>query len=314
MIPSSNLQSPISNRLLAIGEGLLVCIIWASSFVVVKMGLAYLRPLTLAGLRYFTAFLLLLPLMARRGGLKRDPAPGYWGRLFLIGLCAYAIGNGTLFWGLQYLPAITGSFLLTLVPIPILFLGIVRLKEIPTWWQVVGLLVTIGGGWIFFSSGMSAGEPLAVGVVGIGLLAFAVFGVLGREVAKAQQVQTVALTGIPLGFGGGLLLLLALVVEGLPNSGQSLTEPGLAGWAIVLWLAAINTALAYLLYNHALQTLTALEMNALLNLSPLGTALLAALFLHEQVVPAQLIGIVVLILGVSAVQWGGREASKMERI
>ncbi|MEA3341447.1 MAG: DMT family transporter, partial [Chloroflexota bacterium] len=177
MIRDSQFAVPNSSRLRAVGAGLLVCVIWASSFVFVKMGLVYLKPLTLAGLRYFTAFLLLLPLMARRGELKRDPAAGYWGRLFIIGLCAYTIGNGTLFWGLQYLPATTGSFLLTLVPIPILFLGILRLKEMPTWWQVVGLLVTMGGGWLFFSPGIGAGEPLAVAVVGIGLLAFAVFGI-----------------------------------------------------------------------------------------------------------------------------------------
>ena len=295
-----------SNRLLALGEGLLVCVIWASSFVVVKMGLVHLTPLTLAGLRYFVAFLLLLPLMAHRGGLRRDPAPGYWGYLFLIGLCAYTVGNGTLFWGLQYLPATTGSFLLTLVPIPVLFLGILRLKERPTAWQTVGLLIALGGGALFFSPGLQGGEPLAVGVVGLGLLAFAVFGVLGREVARTQQVQTLPLTAIPLFFGGGLLLPLALATEGVPDL-------SLAGLAIVLWLAAVNTALAYLLYNHALRTLTALEMNVLLNLSPLGTALLAALLLGEQVLPAQWMGMVVVVLGVSAVEWGGQEARGVER-
>jgi len=302
----TNLQSPTSHRLPALGEGLLACVIWASSFVVVKIGLAHLAPVTLAGLRYFVAFLLLLPLMARRGGLRRDPAPGYWGYLFLIGLCAYTIGNGTLFWGLQYLSATTGSFLMTLVPIPVLFLGILRLREMPGVWQTVGLLVTLGGGALFFSPGLHAGEPLALGVVGLGILAFAVFGILGREVAKTLQVQTVSLTAIPLFFGGGLLLLLALVVEGVP----SLSPVSLA---IVLWLAVVNTALAYLLYNHALQTLTALEMNVLLNLSPLGTALLAALLLGERVSPAQWLGMIVVILGVSAVEWGGREARGVER-
>jgi len=311
VIRDSQFAVPNSSRLRAVGAGLLVCVIWASSFVFVKMGLVYLKPLTLAGLRYFTAFLLLLPLTARRGGRGgetpplRDLSAGYWGRLFLIGLCAYTIGNGTLFWGLQYLSATTGSFLLTLVPIPIFFLAILRLKEMPTWWQVVGLLVTLGGGWLFFSPGMGGGEPLAVAVVGIGLLAFAVFGILGREVAKAQQVQTVILTAIPLGFGGGLVLLLALVIEGMPCF-------SLTGLGIVLLLATINTALAYLLYNHALRTLTALEMNVLLNLSPLGTATLAALLLREQMVTVQWIGIVVLILGVSVVQWGGRRAGEME--
>lgn len=296
-----------SDRLLAVGEGLLVCAIWASSFVIVKMALAHIGPLALAGMRYFAAFLLLLPLMARRGELTRDPAPGHWWHLAAIGVCAYAIGNGTLYWGLQYLPATTGSFLLTLIPVGVLLLGILRLKEVPTRWQVVGLVVALGGGALFFSPGLRAGELRAVVVVGAGLLAFAVFGVLGREVARTGRVATLSLTAIPLGIGGGLALIVALVVEGLPSV-------SLAGWTIVLWLAAINTAVAYLLYNHSLRTLTALEMNVILNLSPLGTALLAALFLREQVTTAQWVGIVVLILGVCVVQWGGWRASKMEKV
>lgn len=78
-----------ATRLLAIAEGLLVGAIWASSPVIVKMGLAHMGPLTLAGMRYFAAFLVLLRLMARRGGLKSNPPPGHWTRLFLMGFCAY---------------------------------------------------------------------------------------------------------------------------------------------------------------------------------------------------------------------------------
>jgi drug/metabolite transporter (DMT)-like permease len=50
----------------------------------------------------------------------------------------------------------------------------------------------------------------------------------------------------------------------------------------VLWLAAVNTALGYILYNHALQVLTAFEMNVMLNLSPLWTALMAWFLLSER--------------------------------
>jgi len=284
-----------TTRLLAIAEGLLVSAIWASSPVIVKMGLAHMEPLTLAGMRYFAAFLVLLPLMVRRGGLKSNPAPGYWTRLFLMGLCAYTIGNGTLFWGLQYLPATTGSFLLSLIPLPVLFLAMIWLQEMPTRRQVMGLLATVGGSAAFFSPGLSAEEPLGVGVVALGLLAFAVFSILGREVARGQRVDTLPLTALPLGFGGGLLLLLAPLLERVPTL-------SLTGWAIVLWLAVINTAFAGLLYNHSLQMLTALELNVLLNLAPLETALLANILLGERVTPSQVIGMV--ILGVAVVQWG----------
>lgn len=286
-----------TTRPLAIAEGLLVSAIWASSPVIVKMGLAHMEPLTLAGVRYFAAFLVLLPLMARRGGLRSNPAPGHWMRLFLMGLCAYTIGNGTLFWGLQFLPATTGSFLLTLIPLPVLFLAIIWLREMPTRRQVMGLLVALGGSALFFSPGLSAEEPLGVGVVALGLLAFAVFGILGREVARERWVDTLPLTAIPLGFGGGLLLLLALLLERAPS-------PSLTGWVIILWLAVINTAFAYLLYNHSLQVLTALELNLLLNLAPLETALLASFLLGERLTPFQVIGMMMVILGVAVVQWG----------
>ncbi|RLJ01264.1 MAG: hypothetical protein DRP11_04705, partial [Candidatus Aenigmatarchaeota archaeon] len=122
------------------------------------------------------------------------------------------------------------------------------------------------------------------------------FGIMGREVARERLAGTLSLTAFPLGFGGGLLLLIALLLEGIPNFSPM-------GWAIVLWLAVVNTAIAYLLYNHSLQVLTALEMNVLLNLSPLGTALLAWLLLDEQLTPIQVVGMVTVILGVAVVQW-----------
>jgi len=283
-------------RLQAVAEGLLVSLIWASSFVFIKMGLDYLPPLTLAGMRYFTAFIVLLPLLAHHGGLKKNLASDYWKRLFLIGVCAYTIGNGCLFWSLQYLPATTGSFLFSLLPLPVLFLGILWLREVPAWWQGVGLVVTLGGSTLFFSPGIKAGEPLGVAVETVGLLAFAVFGIMGREVARERLAGTLSLTALPLGFGGGLLLLIALLLEGIPSFSPQ-------GWGIVLWLAVVNTALAYLLYNHSLKVLTALEMNVLLNLSPLGTAFLAWVLLGERLTPVQIIGMVTVILGVAVVQW-----------
>lgn len=283
-------------RALAIAEGLLVSLIWASSFVIIKVGLTNTAPLTLAGMRYFTAFLLLLPLFRGANVTRRGLATGDWLRLGLLGICAYTIGNGSLFWGLQYLSATTGSFLLALTPLLVLFLGIPWLREVPTSWQVVGLVVTLIGSGLFFSPGLAAGELTGLAVVLIGLLAFAVFGVLGREIAREQRVTTLPLTAIPLAIGGGLLLLIAIPLEGLP---------GLSPEAIllILWLALVNTALAYLMYNHALQVLTALEMNVLLNLSPMWTAIMAALLLAEQLTWLRVAGIILVVMGVALVQW-----------
>jgi drug/metabolite transporter (DMT)-like permease len=213
-----------------------------------------------------------------------------------MGLCAYTIGNGTLFWGLKYLPAATGSFLFTMIPLPVLFLGIFWLKEIPRKWQIIGVLVTLVGSALFFSPGLNVKELQAVGVVGLGVFAFAIFGILGRKLAKQGCVTIIPLTTIPLGFGGGLLLLLGLIIEGM-------FDISFGSLLIILWLVVVNTIIAYLLFYHSLRVLTALELHVLLNLSPLGTALLAGFLLNECLTRIQIIGMMIVVMGASLVQW-----------
>ncbi len=290
-----NSPTKSSPRVLAIFETLLVTILWASSFVLVKLALTEIGPLTTAGLRYFIAFLVLLPFLLRKRASLKLLKRRTWLVLCLIGLSAYTIGNGAFFWGLKYIPATMTSFLMSVNPILILLAGIWWLKEVPTRIQVVGVVVCLAGSVLFFFNGLKADEPLGLMITVVGLLGFAFFGILSRAVARERQTDTLTLTAVPLGFGGGILLILALIFEGLPDI--SLRVGG-----ILLWLALANTAVAYTLYNHSLRILTALEMNVMLNLSPLGTALLAWLLLGEKVTVIQLVGMVVLIVGVVLVQ------------
>jgi drug/metabolite transporter (DMT)-like permease len=283
-------------RLLAISEAILVTSIWSSSFVFVKIVLPYMGPLTIAGIRYFLAFLLLLPFMvARRRKASNSISSYIWIRLFVMGICAYAIGNGALFWGLKYLPAATVSFLMSISPLLILSASMIWLKEFPTRYQVVGIIIVFIGGTLFFSIGLSPGEPVGIVIVIAGLIGLIAFGILGREIARNKKIDTLTLTTIPLGFGGSFLLLVAFLVEGLPGF-------SMLAWGVVIWLAIINTAVGYLLYNHSLKILTALEMNATLNLAPLGTAGLAWLLLGETLTILQIIGMLIMIIGVVLVQ------------
>jgi drug/metabolite transporter (DMT)-like permease len=155
--------------------------------------------------------------------------------------------------------------------------------------------VALAGSALYLSPGLAAGDPLALVVIGLGVVAFGVFVVLSRALARERHVPTLPLTALPLGFGGGLLLAVALPLE-------RAAPPALEGWVAVFWLALVNTAVAYFLYNHSLRTLTVLELNVLLSLSPLGTALLASLLLGERVTLPQVVGLVVAISGVLLVQ------------
>lgn len=295
------------SRALALGEAVLVNLVWASSFVLVKQALAYMGPLTITGLRYFLGFMLLLPVMLMQEEQLERPTNGQWWRLILLGISAYTIGNGAMFWGLKSLSATTGAFMMSLVPLLLIWVSVFWLREIPTRWQLLGLGIGIVGSVLFFMPGR---EPLPLTGLALGLLAllaFTLFGVLGREVARTRALGVLTLTAYPLAIGGGLSLLVALWLEGLPAASGM-------GWGIVLWLALVNTAIAYVLYNHSLQELTALEMTVLMNLSPFVTALMAWWLLGEQLSARQLVGMAIVVAGVIIVQGTGRPRPRKEVI
>ena len=298
MSSSVSLTDKVQSQPTALAEGLLVAVIWSSSFVVAKLGLAHVGPFTAAGLRYFLGFIFLLPLIAFRSpGLRAwtKLSARQWAWLAAVGISAYTVGNGAYFLALKYLPAVTVSFVGSLSPLLVLFLGLSWLREVPTRWQVLGVALSVAGSVLFFAPGIKAGELAGLLIVLVGLIGFSLFGVLARFLARERQIDTLSRTALPLAIGGGLLLIIAWPLEGPP------VFPA-AGWIAVLWLAVVNTALGYLLYHHAMHVLTALEMNVLLNLCPLGAAALAWVLLGERLYPIQLLGVVVLIAGVTLVQ------------
>ena len=285
---------------LAIAEAVLVNMIWATSFIIVKLVLDEISPLTISGLRYFIGALILLPFMLREKSAPMSVKT--WGMLLVLGTAQYAIGNGAVFWSLEYLPATTVAFLMGTITISTLIGGIFWLKEIPTTMQVIGIVVTLLGGTLFFANGMQAGEKIGIAIFFIGMLGMTYFSLVGRKVARAGAVSTLQLTGVPLLLGGIVTLLVAIPLEGIPSASPST-------WGLVLVLAAVNTALGYFLYNHALQVLTAFQMNAVLNLTPVWTAVFGFFLLDERLGWMQMLAIAVVISGVMLVQ-----IKKKERI
>jgi len=285
-----------SSHLLPVGEALLTALIWSSSFVGVKVALRSVGPFSLAAIRYFLAFLLLLPWVVAGWRRAASLTRAQWIDLALIGLFQYTVGNGALFLALRVLPATTGSLALCLVPIPVLVLGLVALKERPRAVQIVGLCVAVAASVLFFLPGLRGMGSSSVALLGVSILSFAVFPILVRKLARTGTFDTVRLTALPLGIGGGVLLLIAAPLEGVPHAPPAV-------WGVILGLAAVNTVLAYLLYNHSLRRLTAVEADVLLNLTPLGTALIAWGALGERLSPLQIAAMFLVIGGATLAQW-----------
>jgi drug/metabolite transporter (DMT)-like permease len=74
-------------------------------------------------------------------------------------------------------------------------------------------------------------------------------------------------------------------------------------WAITIWMAVVNTALAFTLWNHSLKVLTAAEASAINGSLTVQVPILAVIFLGEIISSRQLVGMGLIILGVILVQF-----------
>jgi drug/metabolite transporter (DMT)-like permease len=286
-------------RWMALGEAIFVVALWSTSPPLVKIALGNLSPLQLAGVRYFGAFLILVPLLLWRSmKVLRGLTRGVWMRLALMGLLAFPIGNGLLFWGLETLPATTSSFLLTSIPIFTLVIGILWLKERPNWIQGAGFLLAIVGGVIFFGMRIDAADGHAVFATILGSLSLSIFGTMARDFVRKDEVNSTVLAAVPMCIGGGLLLIIAPVTQ----------VPPMPVIGILVLLAIINSALAFMIWNHALKSLQAFEISIVGNLMPIGTALIAPLMLGEVISGRAWLGMGVALVGVMLVGIAGNRS------
>ena len=291
----NNSSSP---NLKAILLALLVTFLWSTSFIIIKWELIEIPPLIFAGLRYFIAFACLLPFVFKKQNiteLKRLD----WKislKLFWLGILFYFFTQGAQFLGLYFLPAVTVSLLLNLTPIIVAVLAIFLISETPKLLQWSGMLLFIGGVLIYFYPVLfSKDQILGLIIMIVGILANAISAVLGRDINRGGNINPYIVTVISMGIGSVILLVTGIIIEGLPLL-------DLTNILYILWLAIVNTAFAFTIWNFTLRSLTAMESSIINGTMLIQIAVLAYLFLGEEISLKEGIGLVLAGLGAILVQ------------
>ena len=290
-----------SQQTIAVLQAVFVTVLWASSWVLIKLGLrASLPALTFAGLRYVLAFLCLTPFVlmntANRAVL-RSLTPKDWTQLALLGIVFYTLTQGSQFLSLAYLPAAMVSLLLNLTPLVAGLFGMLFLREHPSLGQWIGITLTVMGVALYFLPVDAEAFPAFGLLVAVrGVLTNAASSLLGRQVNRSGTRSPLLITFISMGIGSILLLVLGIAIQGHGTL-------DLHSWLLISWLAVVNTAFAFTLWNHTLRTLSAVESSIINSLMMPQIAILAFLFLGESLTGKEIAGLVLVSLGVLVVQW-----------
>ncbi len=285
-------------RLCAILQALFVTFLWSTSWVLIKIGLQDIPALTFAGLRYILAFFCLLPLLLRSSSLVslRRLNRRRWLELVALGFLFYAVTQGTSFLSLAYLPAMSVSLLWNLTTVTVAFMGIWVLAEPLNLLQWGGVVLNLLGIVIYFHPPAFPGSQL-LGLVAalVGVLANAGSSILGRAVNRRADIQPLPVTAVSMGVGALVLVTTGVTIQGLPPL-------SVQHWMIIGWLAVVNTAFAFTLWNRTLRTLTAVESSIINSTMLAQIAVLAWVFLGESLTWQRALGLSLAGLGTVIVQ------------
>lgn len=287
-------------RLKAVLNGLLVTFLWSTSFLLIKLGLrSQLPALTFAGLRYSLAFLCLAPFVlldtrqrTRLAGISRRE----WAGLIVLGVLFYTLTQGSGFVGLAYLPAAALSLLLNLTPVVVGLAGGRMIQERTSSWHWLGIGAAAAGSLLYFLPlELTTGSRIGLAAALLGLAANSGSALLGRKVNRAGNLSPLLVTFTSMGVGGVLLLAVGVLFQGFGVLGWR-------EWGIILWLAVVNTALAFTLWNQSLRTLSAVESSVLNGMMLPQIVILSWLFLGEALTLKEVAGLVLAGAGTLLVQ------------
>ena len=290
---------------------LLMAVLWGATWSWGRVLAGSMPPLTAAAWRCVVASAALLWWMRRAGRLRAMLAlPGrQWVRLAVaaaLGVFGYA---ACFMSGLRLIPASRAAVITTLTPALTLLCGALLFGERLNGLIALGMALAVGGAAFAIShgqplqlldGGLGRGEWLILGCV----VLWAGYTLAGRAVLTGMDAYTTATATTAL--GGLMLLAASLAVDGVAGWRTAWHAPA-QGWAALLALALLGTAVAYSLYFGGVKALGAGGAAAYLTLVPVFGMGLAALWLGEPVHISLATGGAVAVLGMALMHWGRRQ-------
>jgi drug/metabolite transporter (DMT)-like permease len=277
---------------------LLLCCIWGSTWLFIKLGLRDLPPLTFAGIRFVIAAIILFSLVVLRGvplpSKNRD-----WILLAFTGVLSFTLNYGLVFWGEQYISSGLAAVLQSMLPAFGLVIAHFYLPgERITVPRIAGVVLGVLGVGVIFSNQLQVSGPRALwGSTALVLSAFcaAYANVLVKR--YGLNLQPTMLAGGQMLFGLVPLLLIGIPLEGNPLHYH---------WTPVavfslFYLAIVGTVVAFVLYYWLMRNMDVTKTMLIALVTPVTAVILGMLVLKEEMHWRTLIGGAMIISGIGLI-------------
>lgn len=277
---------------------LILCGIWGSTWLFIKLGLADLPPLTFAGIRFVIACtIILFFILVRRIRLPR--ARRDWILLAITGVLSFGLNYGLVFWGEQYISSGLAALLQSTLPaFGLVFAHLHLPGERLSWTRIGGVVLGVLGVGVVFSNQLTvAGSQALAGCVA--LILSAMFAAYSNVLVKryGKNLNPAVLSAGQMFFG--LLLLLGV---GIPLEGNPLRFHWTPVAVIsMLYLAIVGSVIAFLLYYWLVLNMDVTKSMLIALVTPVVAVLLGMIVLDEQFSWRTLAGGAMIMLGIGLI-------------
>ncbi len=285
---------------------LLLCGIWGSTWLFIKLGLEALPPITFAGIRFVISCFILFVLIRARN----IPLPGKsndWLLLLVTGVMSFTLNYGLVFWGEQYISSGLAALLQATLPaFGLVFAHIHLPGERMTWVKTIGVVLGVFGVAVVFSNQLAiAGEKALAGCVA--LVLSALFAAYSNVLVKAygKNLDPAILAGGQMFFGLIPLMVIGILLEGNPFSLRWTPLALLSR----LYLAVVGSVIAFLLYYWLVHNMDVTKSMMIALVTPVVAVVLGMVVLGEELSWRTIVGGLMIMAGLGLIVM--RKASRL---
>jgi len=274
---------------------LTLCLVWSSTWLVIKIGLKDLPPISFVAWRFVVAVLVLVAISIGRTGLLPQRRSDYL-VLGVTGLLMFGLNYTLLFWGELHVSSGLAAVIQASIPIFGMVFAHWMLPDEPLRWQkLAGALVAMGGVALICARLLSFNGWLAF-LGGLGITVGSASAALSNVWLKARKMQLAPsmLAAWQMIFGIAPLLILGLVVDGNPIQ----LHWTLRATFCLLYLAAIGSSFTFLLLYWLLPRMSVTNLQTISLITPPGAIALGWAFGGERLSAWSLLGAALVLLGV----------------
>lgn len=292
---------------------LILCLIWGSTWIFIKIGLSDLPPITFSAARFGLAILILAPLI-KLFGFSMPRTKSEWKLMALTGFLQFSLNYSAVFWSEQYIESGLAAVLQSMITVFGLLLAWIFLPaEKITKRKIAGVALGIIGVSIIFIDQLRVEDWMAfAGCVAIVLGAYAAAQSSILVKAKGSDLHPASLLFAQMICGYPAILAYALIKEGSPlNLNWSWTAI-----LCVVYLTVAGTIAAFWLYYWLLSRIESTKAMMISLVTPLLAVVIGAVVLGEKLPPQTYFGGALIIASIGLIvlrRRSGRNASMNER-